>query len=97
MTINNCQSDHNFSGINDYLPIASNLTFEQLQSTGNVSIQVIDDGISEPNEQFLVMLQSYENAVQLSAENRVLTVNIEAQTGKCLNLLCNFESFMIIS
>ena len=67
--------------MNDYLPVASNLTFEPLQSTGNVSIQIINDGISEPNEQFLVILQSHENGVQLSAENRVLTVNIEAQIG----------------
>jgi hypothetical protein len=83
------------SGINDYFPIASNLTFEPLQSTGNVSIQIIDDGIAEPNEQFLVMLQSYDNAVQLSAENSILKVSIEAhnQTGKwlCFETLCHLS------
>lgn len=63
------------------MPIATNLTFEPLQSVSNVSIRIVNDGISEPNEQFLVMLQSYEDAVQLSLEDQVLTVNIEAQIG----------------
>lgn len=59
-----------------FVPFATNVTFEPLQFIGNITIEILSDRIPEPAEQLTLILQSYEEEVQLSADKARATIEI---------------------
>ena len=67
--------------ISDYVLVLTNITFEPLQVTSRIAIQIVSDGITEPMEEFTVVLQTYEDSVLLSEGREVASIKINDETG----------------
>ena len=75
-----CDPHHYLSiAPDDYLPISANITFEPFQVAISLPITIINDQITEGEEQFTITLISYEEEVSIRGD---LVITITDGGGK---------------